>query len=66
MSYFSLVSEAVQCICAGMTQRKTLLRWMSLKKETSRHFYHIHWLCSGENKLYWNHIWKRNILYENY
>lgn len=51
------------CICAGMTERETLLRWMSLKKETSRHFYHIHWLCSGENKLYWNHIWERNILY---
>lgn len=66
MSYFSLVSETIRCICAGMTERATLLRWMSLKKETSRHFYHIHWLCSGENKLYWNHIWKRNILDENY
>lgn len=35
MSYFSLVSETVRCICAGMTRRKSLLRWMSLKKETS-------------------------------
>ncbi len=63
--HISVWSQKLQCICAGMTERETLLRWMSLKKETSRHFYHIHWLCSGENKLYWNHIWERNILYEN-